>query len=265
MSFAGHIERTFPGSTSRCGLVGTVIVALALSACASDPSASGRRDAADRAGDATKPAVSTLGLACSPGSEPKGALITDFAPASFNLNRGRWANDPSLTFFTYSYHDPDAPDSTNADKVENGVFNFSGQIIPGANGTGYAGGGMHFDSCINTTLYKGVQYTLTGTTGGCAMHFDLQTYSEQAISERGGCASYCYGFPQKAVVPSATPTTVRFTELENTGTPRTAAAMAHEIMGLRWQLEAGVAAGTDGGASGPCTFNLTVDDVRLVP
>lgn len=265
MTSTTNNERTRRGLPPRLGRVGVVALALATFACASDPSASGRRDAAERAGDAGKPAISTLGLACSPGAEPKGALITDFAPASFNQNKGRWASDPNLTFFTYSYHDPEAPDSTNADKVENGGFNLSGQIIPGASGAGYAGGGMHFDSCINTTTYKGVQYTLTGTTGGCALHFDLQTYSEQAISERGGCASYCYQFPTKAVVPSATPTTVRFTELEHTGIPATAAAMAAEIMGLRWQLEAGGAAGTDGGASGPCTFNLTVDDVRLVP
>lgn len=266
MPTARPTNRTRPSLPLRWPMLRLVALSLTAAACAEEPPSSTTRDAADRTGDAGgQPATSPLGLSCFPGADPRGPLVTDFAPASFNLNKGRWAADPSLTFFTYSYHAPEAPDSTNADKVEGGVFNISGQIIPGSGGLAYAGGGLHFDSCLNTKTYKGVQYTLTGTTGGCALYFDLQTYSEQAITERGGCASYCYGFPRKAIVPSATPTTVRFTELENTGNPRSAAGMAAEIMGLRWQVEAGPAVGVDGGSAGPCTFNLTVDDVKLVP
>jgi hypothetical protein len=249
----------------RWNLVRAVALALATSACAADPTSSSSGDAARRDGDSdARPAASPLGLYCSPGANPREGLITDFAAASFTLNRGRWAGDPNLTFFTYSYHDPDAPDSTNSDKVEGGVFTFSGQVVPGPSGTGYAGGGMHFDSCVNTTTYKGVQYTLTGTSGGCALYFDLQTYSQQPISERGGCASYCYGFPRKAVLPGAGPITIRFAELEGTGIPGGAAAIAGEIMGLRWQLQSGGGAGTDGGQAATCSFSLTVDDVRLV-
>jgi hypothetical protein len=134
-------------------------------------------------------------------------------------------------------------------------------VVPDADNT-YAGGGMHFDSCVNTTTYTGVQYTLTGTGGGCNIYFDLQTYSQQALSERGGCASYCYQFPRTQVTPRSTPTTVLFSELEGTGIPRSAAAMASEIMGMRWQLE--LAPGqVDAGQTG-CTFSLTLDDVKFV-
>ena len=121
---------------------------------------------------------------------------------------------------------------------------------------------MHFDSCVNTTTYTGVQFTLTGSAGGCTIHFDLQTYSQQAIHERGGCASYCYQFPTLVVTPRSTPVTVSFAELAGTGIPSSAAAMASEIMGMRWQLESPPGQGDAGQTS--CTFSLTVDDVKFV-
>ena len=209
-----------------------------------------------------KPASATLGLFCSPGVDPAGPLITDFSASSFNGNKGRWAGDADLTFFTYSYHDPNASDSSNSDKVEGGVFTISGQVVVPGSDLSYAGGGMHFDSCVDTTTYRGVQYTLTGTTGGCTLYFDLQTYSQQAIHERGGCASYCYQFPRTVVTPGSTPITVLFSDLEGTGIPSSAAAMASEIMGMRWQVE--LAPGRDDGGQTSCTFNLSVDDLRFV-
>lgn len=206
--------------------------------------------------------VAPLGLFCSPGADPPGTLITDFSPATFSGNKGQWAGDPNLTFFTYSYTDPASPGSTVSDKVEAGVFTFSGEMASSGSAGTYAGGGMHFDSCVNTTRFGGVEYTLTGSSGGCPIYFDLQTYAQQTLRERGGCASYCYQFPRKTVLPSPSPITVRFSELEGTGIPSTAAAMAAEIMGMRWQVES-PSGQTDGGP-GQCSFNLRVDDVRFV-
>ena len=244
-------------------LPGALVVVLCAQGCgAGDPGSSGAKDAAGPTDDgADVKAAAPLGLFCSPGVDPTGPLITDFSAATFNGNKGRGVSDPNLTFFTYSYHDPDAPDSTNSDRVEGGVFTFSGEVISDS-GAAYAGGGMHFDSCVNTTTYTGIQYTLTGASGGCNLYFDLQTYSQQAIRERGGCASYCYHFPRVAVTPRSTPITVSFAELEGTGIPSSAAAMASEIMGMRWQLELPPEQ-VDAGQTA-CTFSLTVDDVKLV-
>jgi hypothetical protein len=231
-------------------------------ACARAP-ASPRSDAGAGGGNPSDAkAAAPLGLFCSPGLNPASALVTDFSPASFNGNRGQSGGDPNLTFFTYSYRDPDAPDGNSSDKVENGAFTFAGDVVSPGSAPSYGGGGMHFDSCVNTTTYTGVQYTLTGSSGGCTVYFDLQTYSQQALRERGGCASYCYHFPRKAVVPGATPITVRFSELEGTGIPASAAAMASEIMGMRWQLE--LAPGEVDAGHNDCSFSLTVDDVKFV-
>jgi hypothetical protein len=244
------------------GPLGALALALSAQACSGASPPSQDADAASSGGADTKPATPTLGLFCSPGVDPAGPLITDFSAASFNGNRGRWAGDPNLTFFTYSYHDPDAPDSSNSDRVEGGVLTLSGQVVVPGSAPSYAGGGMHFDSCVNTTTYTGVQYTLTGTSGGCALYFDLQTYAQQAINERGGCASYCYHFPRTMVTPSSTPITVLFSELAGTGIPSSAAAMASEIMGMRWQVES--APGQVDAGQTDCSFSLSVDDVRFV-
>jgi hypothetical protein len=246
------------------GLCAAWALALSTHACDGDPAVpSVTKDAAagDDAADA-RASTATPGLFCSPGVDPADPRITEFSAASFNGNKGRWTGDPNLTFFTYSYHDPDAPDSSNSDKVEGGVFTISGQVVVPGSDPSYSGGGMHFDYCVNTTAYTGVQFTLTGTSGGCTIYFDLQTYSQQAIHERGGCASYCYQFPRKVVTPQSTPITVRFSDLEGSGIPSGAAAMASEIMGMRWQAE--LAPRQDDAGQTACTFSLSVDDVKLV-
>jgi hypothetical protein len=237
---------------------GTLLVPLAFvlvgGACHGDSRAA--LDAAAAVADVKGAAAP--GLSCSPGVDPADPLVADFSPATINGNKIRWGGASDLTLFTYDYHDNG---SSSSRQIQSDAFNFSGQVNPGA-GDSYAGGGMHFDSCVNTTSYTGVQFTLTGTSGGCTIAFDLQTYAQQAMNERGGCASYCYHFPNRVVTPQTTPTTISFSQLADTGIPATAAAMASEIMGMRWQLEP--ASGQADAGEVACSFDLTVDDVKFV-
>jgi hypothetical protein len=256
MKTTGPLLRLWPAR------IGALTLAVSGLACGEEPP--GPPAPADAAipgedGADARPAAAPLGLYCSPGVDPGGPLVTDFAAATFNGKKGRWRDDDDLTFFVYDYRDNGGSESSN--RLEGDLFTFSGQVVPGA-GESYAGGGMHFDSCVNTTHYTGVQFTLTGTSGGCAVYFDLQTYSQQTIRERGGCASYCYHFPRKVVTPRSAPITVLFSELEGTGIPSSVAAMASEIMGMRWQLE--LAAGQVDAGQTACAFNLSVDDVKFV-
>ena len=241
-------------------LLGGLALALFAPACGGGSAAFKDAAAASDggAGGRTSPA---LGLFCSPGVDPAEPLIANFSAATFNVNRGRWGGAENLTLFVYDYHDPDSPDSSSSRSLDGEVFTFSGQVVP-SSGASYAGGGMHFDSCLNTTTYRGVQFTLTGTSGGCTVYFDLETYAQQPLNERGGCASYCYQFPRVVVTPRSAPITLLFSQLEGTGIPSSAAAMAREIMGMRWQLESASGQGDAGQAD--CTFSLTVDDVKLV-
>lgn len=237
----------------------TLALALALEACAASPAAKDGGATRDAGEDGLTPATSPLGLFCSPGVNPTDPIIADFAGASFNNNKGRWGGPLNLTLFVYDYRAPNTGD-TSSYSLENDQFGFSGQVVPSDNDT-YAGGGIHFDSCLDTTTYKGVQFILTGSSGGCAVYFELQTYSAEPINERGGCASYCFHFPRIAVTPHPTPITVYFSDVAGTGMPSSAAAIASEVMGLRWQVE--LPSGVDAGVA-TCSFNLAVDDVRLV-
>ena len=241
------------------GLV-AAIVAVAATDCSKSPQAT--LDGATRDGaaiDVSKISVTPLGLFCSPGVDPADALLTDFSPATYNAAKGIWGVEGNLTGTTYKRKDSG---STVTSKVEAEAFSLSGQVVPGGTSESYAGGGLQFDLCVDTAVYTGVEFLLTGSTGGCDVYFQLATYAEQPTFAKGGCAVDCEDFPQKKVTPRATPTTVLFAALANTGFPASAAAMAAQIMGIRWNLQ--LPAGPVDAGQNPCSFNLTVDDVKFV-
>jgi hypothetical protein len=129
----------------------------------------------------------------------------------------------------------------------------------------YAGGGMSFGRCVHTTAYTGVTFTLAGTTAGCDLLFQLQTYSQQSTANNGLCDSTttsCFHFPNVRVTVGAAPIVVRFSDLANTGQPTDAAALAAEIVGLQWQLQS--AAPPAGGSQQPCAgVSLSIDNVAF--
>jgi hypothetical protein len=213
---------------------------------------------------------SNPGISCTPGTDPARPLITDFS--DWDATAGKWGMLGNLRGSKFSYNDGRA--STMTVTVESASMLFSGTVSPmagedgGPGMGGYAGGGMSFDACVNTTLYSGIKFTLGGSTAGCDLSFQIQTYSQQATSNRGGCDSSisgnCYHFPQATVPFAAGSTTVTFAQLEGTGMPTTAAAFKAEMVGLQWQFQS--AAGVDGGLQVDCTgIAMTVDDVELVP
>lgn len=225
----------------------------------------------DRPDDASLDSTSgpnSLGLSCSAGVNPSIPLLTDFSPASYNASKGKWGFTGNLTGSIVTFKNSDgggAPKNESAAsvKVVGEALSLSGQYLPEQTEDIRLGGGLQFDSCVNASDYHGVQFNLAGTSGSCGVYFQLQTYSQQATNELGGCASYCYRFPWKKVAPQTGTTVVTFSELANTGVPASAEALAAEIVGLRWLIHAPTT--QDGGTNiATCLFNLTVDDVRLV-
>jgi hypothetical protein len=209
-----------------------------------------------------------LGLSCSPGVSPTIPLLTDFSPTNYNVSKGKWGFTGNLTGTIVTFKNSDGPsaprnESAATAKVVSEALALSGQYLPEQSEEIRLGGGLQFDSCVDATNYRGVQFNLSGTSGSCEVYFQLQTYSQEATTELGGCASYCYRFPWKKVAPHAGTTVVTFSELANTGIPATADKLAAEIVGVRWLVHAPT--GQDGGTNiATCIFNLTIDDVRLV-
>jgi hypothetical protein len=144
-------------------------------------------------------------------------------------------------------------DTTNQDLV------LSGSVAAGD----YAGGGMSFDACVNTTTYTGVQFTLGGTVAGCDLYFDVQTFSEKpaGAGQVGGCTTGCYVFPNTKLTSTTGAVTVHFTDLAG-GLPAPA-SIANEIVGLQWQFQSPAPVG-DAGQLGCTGINLTVTNVSFV-
>jgi hypothetical protein len=128
----------------------------------------------------------------------------------------------------------------------------------------YAGGGMSFDQCVNTTVYTGVQFTLGGTVAGCDLYFYAQTFDEKGSGpgQVGGCTTGCYVFPGVKLTSTTGPVTVHFSDLKG-GQLTTATSIANEIVGLQWQFNSPAPVG-DGGQSGCTGVALTVTNVSFV-
>ena len=144
-------------------------------------------------------------------------------------------------------------DTTNQDLV------LSGSVTAGD----YAGGGMSFDVCVNTSTYTGVQFTLGGSVAGCDLYFDVQTFEEKPAGpgQVGGCTTGCYVFPSTKLQSTTGAVTVSFTSLAG-GLPAPA-AIANEIVGLQWQFQSPAPVG-DGGQLGCTGINLTITNVSFV-
>jgi hypothetical protein len=185
-------------------------------------------------------------------------LLTDFSPNYWNAATGKWGVASNLTGSWSSYKGAMALTAI-AGAVTNQSLTLTGTIAAGD----YAGMAMSFDACVNTTTYTGFQFTLGGSTAGCDVVFEVQTFSQQTIGAHGGCTgagTTCFQFPKLKVAVSATPITVHFSDLVGTGLPVTAAGIAAEIVGLEWQLQQ-----PPGTPQAPCqNINLSIDNVQFV-
>jgi hypothetical protein len=140
--------------------------------------------------------------------------------------------------------------------------NFDLELHGTVNPADYAGGGMSFDQCVNTTNWTGIQFTLGGTADGCTLQFQLQTESQEPPSNKGTCtSSSCYAFPKEQIQVPATPAVVvvRFADLANTGSPALPADFEKEMFGLQWHFQS--AAPPDGGVQTGCSPDVTITNV----
>lgn len=244
---------------TRIGLVkGAAIFLPILALCGPIACSADDTSPAGDGGNGTCPPQTSPPLMCTPGVSPAKPAITDFTEGQgWCASSGKWGATGNLVGSVFTYKGT-VEGTTISHTVTAGALHLMGDVMA----ADYAGGGLAFDACVNTRAYSGVQLTLGGNAAGCTVYLQVQTYSQQATENRGGCsasAGSCYQFP-KSILPTAGggPTTVRWSELEATGMPATADAIAAEIVGLQFQLQA------ESGTA--CTgFDVSIDDVQLVP
>jgi hypothetical protein len=211
----------------------------------------------------------TLTLGCaSPVAGASSGLLTDFSTTTWNNTTGNWGVAP-LIGSKFSYAGPAAVDggamSTATAAVDTTAQNlhFTATVEP----AGYAGAGLSFDECATAGAFNAIQFTLLGTTGGCALELQLQTFDQKPTtgSPAGGCTGTCQNYPKKTNLPLPTSTTVKTTVtvgLNTTDLPLWTAADASELVGLQWQVT--VPAPADGGAQTACTVDLRIDDITFI-
>jgi hypothetical protein len=201
-------------------------------------------------------------LACVPGISPGNALLTDFSPPTWDAGLGQWGLPGNLTGKITTYGGGRTVNGTTtaiSQSVTTTAANPALSMRGNVAATDYGGIALPFDQCVNTTLYGGVRFTLGGTTAGCALFLQLETYSRLPITAGGGCTGTCFGFPFAQIQIGAAPITVTFAGLAGSGLPATAAAMRAEIVGLQFQLQ------SPGALQPSCLgVNMTIDDLQFV-
>jgi len=206
--------------------------------------------------------------ACVPGVSPASALITNFSPATWNDALAQWGTAGNLTGKIFRYGggrtiDGGAATLLSAPTVDTTAANPALSIRGDVVSADYAGVGMPFDQCVNTTAYGGFRFTFAGTTAGCDLFLQVQTYSQVPVASSGACVANCYQYPRMKLPIGTGPITVTFAALAGSGLPATADGMRAEIRGLQFQLQSPTPVG--GGPQPSCLgINLTLDDVQFV-
>ena len=209
----------------------------------------------------------TTPLPCT--ANPTTALITNFGLAVGDggvTASGTWGTAGQLTGSVFGYKGSKTNDAGvtssvtyTIDRTTGMDLTFMGTVVA----ADYAGGGLAFGTCVDSTNWTGIQFTLGGTSDGCTITFQLQTESQEPTSAKGTCtASSCYNFPQVPVTIPATPgtpTVVKFSDLAGTGMPSAVVDFEKEMFGLQWQFSS--AAPPDGGVQVGCSPDMTITNV----
>ena len=200
------------------------------------------------------------GILCPPGVAPTTAEITNFSSTEWNGITDKFGTGTAIGgIFSYGGVKTGSTMALSVDST-NHTLVLSGSVVAGD----YAGGGLSFDECVNASAYTGVQFTLGGTTGGCDLIFNVQTFDEKppGTNQVGGCASNCYVFPNVKLTSTSGPITVPFSTLTG-GQLIVATALQNEVVGLQWQFQSPAPVG-DGGQPGCTGINLTITNVSFV-
>jgi hypothetical protein len=188
------------------------------------------------------------------------ATLTDFS--DWNPTSGKWGSVNSIIGGVFSYNSTmstlQVAVAAKPGATGDNALHFSGTVVPAMTGGGYAGGGLSFDVCATAAAYTGIGFTVSGSTGGCALELQLQTYSTKPATNGGGCQTGCASAGKtNLAVPG--PVTVSFSDLSAAGPGSFSAA---ELVGIQWQLT--IPAGVAGAPQAPCTVDMYVDDVTFV-
>jgi hypothetical protein len=200
-------------------------------------------------------------VVCSPLILSSPAITTMGVSGTTGLSFGSGASE----WQSYTYAAPGQVVPTATLTPDGAGIQIIGGFAPPVSGN-WEGAGLFFNgsSCVDASMYTGVQFDFAGDLGGCALAFGASFSGDTSSTEapgQGSCpgtSSNCYG-PLAPVVPGATTTTtikVPFSGL-TAGSPIAKLDPA-SIVDVEWQLSAPTGAG-----GGSCSANFTVENVAF--
>jgi hypothetical protein len=122
----------------------------------------------------------------------------------------------------------------------------------------FTGFGIYFLSCVDASAFTGVEFTVTGSLGTCALNFGVTQSDDGPVSNSGAnarCTAATCISPSGPPIGTGT-TVVHFSDL-GMGTPDPRATPG-SLIGINWNLEVP----TDG-VTAPCVANITVSGISF--
>ena len=189
--------------------------------------------------------------------------VADFSSAEWNGATSAWCNADGLSGTVFAYSGPTPSAATAA--VDTTAQNLKLSLTVGA--TGYAGGGLTFDSCVNASSFTSLQFTAALTAGslsGCTWQVQLQTQDQRdstATKPSGGTCNAttttCFRFPAVTglTAPTATASTYRETFTSFSNPASSTIATPTQVTGIQWQVNSGSS------GAGTCTVELRLDNI----
>jgi hypothetical protein len=257
----------------------------ALSACSSDGSKAGGTGGASSVDGTTGMGASTSGGASSTGgagvgtgtpatgggigtggvgldctasdtaAAPTGGLIADFTDPEGGISVS------GARLLAFPVGSPSAPTYS----IENGALHVTVNT-PATSASQYLGVVIAFGyTCMDATAFSGVQFSISGSFSGCAMHYatcdvEHQDVTSGAPHATGPAGSYQPQFSIASSQVTATVDTLRVPfGAQLGGSPLTPIDKAKIILAL-WQFDVPPATGT---VSNSCVVDITIDDVEL--
>jgi hypothetical protein len=178
---------------------------------------------------------------------PPGGVVTDFS--DWNTATGRFGSPGGIVGTIFSYAGTGSTATVAVDPVAANMHH-TATVVAGS----YAGAGLSFDICATAAAYNAVQFSITGSLVGCALEFQVQTYSDKSTNLGGGCVAASCSFPVRSNLSiNPSPVTIPFLGLIG-GAPKP--FNATEIVGLQWQVTVP--------GQGPCAVDLRVDNIKFL-
>ena len=200
-------------------------------------------------------------LGCSTSTAPTMALIADFAATGGGpvmINKGV----PGGIIAEASSTSVPSPSPT----LNAGAWQVKDFIAATGSAEATATFGIYFSppegACVDARSYAGISFKISGAVAGCTLSYVLEDSAHRkSAEERGSCTATRCEPARKTLTIGATAETIKVAWADVTGGMPNTAVDPARLTSIAWQL--GIPATPDGGGTGVCMADITVDDVMF--